>query len=326
MSKKHRITSLLAILPLFIMLSACSQANEPASEQEQTPDAHQEASANEYVLTDALGNEVDIPTNPERIIASYLEDHLIALGVTPIAQWSIHDGEGVQNYLQDYLTGVEPIPFDLPFEAVTSFSPDLLIMSSAELVSEGKYEQYARIAPTYVVAEETNDNWRETLTQLGDVLNREEEATTVLEGYEAKALEGAEQLSSEIGTNSAAALWLTSNQFFIVSKNVSSGAVLYDDLGITIPATVEKVSESATGNWSAISLEELVELDADYLFLINSDSSDGSEMLDDPLWQNIPAVQQNQVYEFSSDTSWLYSGPIANEQIIDDVLSSLIDK
>ncbi len=306
------------------MLSACSEANEQqASEEEPTSDADQETSANDYVLTDALGNEVDIPANPERIIASYLEDHLVALGVTPIAQWSIHDGEGVQNYLQDYLTEVEPIPFDLPFEAVTSFAPDLLIMSSADLVSEGKYEQYARIAPTYVVAEATNDNWRETLTQLGDVLNREEEATATLEAYEEKAQKAAEQLSDQIGTDSAAALWLTNSQFFIVSKHVSSGAVLYDDLRITIPATVEKVSESATGNWSAISLEELVELDADHLFLINSDSSDGSEMLDDPLWQNIPAVQQNQVYEFSPDTSWLYSGPIANEQIIDDVLSSL---
>jgi hypothetical protein len=28
----------------------------------------------------------DVPANPKRIIASYLEDHLVALGVKPVAQ------------------------------------------------------------------------------------------------------------------------------------------------------------------------------------------------------------------------------------------------
>ena len=37
----------------------------------------------ERILTDAMGHEVTIPANPERIIASYLEDNLVALGITP---------------------------------------------------------------------------------------------------------------------------------------------------------------------------------------------------------------------------------------------------
>ena len=47
-----------------------------------------------------------IPANPQRIIASYLEDHLVTLGVKPAAQWSARDGSSVQDYLQGTLNGV----------------------------------------------------------------------------------------------------------------------------------------------------------------------------------------------------------------------------
>ena len=58
-----------------------------------------EETTTERTLTDAMGHEVEIPANPQHIIASYLEDNLVALGITPVAQWSVNDGAGIQNYL-----------------------------------------------------------------------------------------------------------------------------------------------------------------------------------------------------------------------------------
>ncbi|WP_370642925.1 ABC transporter substrate-binding protein [Sporosarcina sp. ACRSM] len=310
-----------AIFLLSIFLVACG--NQQQNNEEKPKNGSEEASQ-ERVLTDALGHEVTIPANPERVIASYLEDHLIALGITPVAQWSVNNGASIQNYLQDSLKDIPTIPFDLPFEAVTSFNPDLIIVSSAETVEGGKYEQYNKIAPTFVLENEANASWREKLLKVAEIFDKTEKADEVLQQYDQLVEESKEKIHNAVGTQSAAAIWIVNNTVYMVSETASSGAVLYGELGLTAPSLVKEISESATGDWSPVSLEKLAELDADHLFLINSDVGNGAEMLKDPLWANIPAVKNGNVHEFAKDTSWLYSGPIANSQIIHDVVKSIV--
>jgi iron complex transport system substrate-binding protein len=319
--------NLLAI-SLFIMMTilvACGGQDESSPENETNTSESSEKTtqeSTELTLTDAMGHEVTVPANPEKVLASYLEDYLVALDVTPVAQWSVQNG--IQDYLQEELKEVPTIDSTLPLEAVTSFTPDLILMDSASQVEGTAYDQYSKIAPTYVVGESNNNDWREELLTVGEVLNKKDKAQEVLDEYEQKAEAAKANIQEAVGSESAAAIWLVNNSFFVVGDAVSSGAVLYGDLGLTTPNVVKEISGTATGNWSPISLEKLAELDADHLFLINSDKANGSEMLKDPLWQNIPAVKNNQVYEFESNTSWLYSGPIANSQIIDDVVESLV--
>ncbi len=192
------------------------------------------------------------------------------------------------------------------------------------MVEGDKYNQYAKIAPTYTIGKERNNNWRKELLTIGDVLNKSEEAKKVLEQYEQKAKEAKEKLHQAVGEQSAAALWVTEKSVFVVSDNLSSGDVLYNDLGLKVPNVVEEISKNGTGNWNAISLEALAEIDADHLFIINSRGISKDKLLSDPVWSNIPAVKNGNVYEYDKETSWLYTGTIANSQIIDDVLESMI--
>jgi len=327
--KKH--LKLIGVGMLALSLAACgtdeeSTGDQSAAEQteNQSTEKSEEQGTNERTLTDAMGNEVVVPANPERVIATYLEDNLVALGIKPVAQWSVKDGASIQGYLQDSLEGIPTIPHDLPFEAVQALSPDLIIMDSASMVEGGKYDQYNKIAPTYVIGTEVNNDWRDELLRVGEVFGKKEEAEKVLENYEAKAKEAKEKIESTVGNPSVAAVWLTNGSFFVVSENLSSGAVMYDDLGLKVPNVVKEISASGTGNWNAISLEKLVELDAEHLFLINSDTANGSPTLNEKLWQSVPAVKAGNVYEFSPDESWLYTGAIANEQIIDNILESIV--
>ncbi len=310
----------ICLLLVFTVLAACGNNN---SKEENNKENAESKEATERTLTDAVDNEVKVPAEPKSIIGSYLEDDLIALGVTPVAQWSVQEGKGVQEYLQEYLKDIPTIDSTLPYEAVSSFAPDLVLMSSASAVEGAKYDQYAKIAPTYVVAKENNNDWRTRLQTIGEVVGKKEEAEKVLADYNEKAEEAKGKIQESIKDESAAAIWLVSNQLFIVGENVSSGAVLYGDLGLKVPEVVKEISATATGNWSAISLEKLAQLDADHLFLINSDG-EGAEVLNDSLWSNIPAVKSGNIYEYGPDTSWLYAGPIANTQIIDDVVESLV--
>lgn len=324
---KKKFIQLIGAGLVALSLTACGNAdkNTDQSSQDKTEqqDTNKEAAA-ERTLTDAMSNKVAIPANPQRVLASYLEDNLVALGIKPVAQWSVNDGASIQGYLQDDLKGIPTIPHDLPFEAVQELSPDLIIMDSASMVEGGKYEQYSKIAPTYVIGTEVNNDWRDELLRVGEVFDKEDEAKKVLENYEAKAAEAKKEIEDKVGNPSVAAIWLVGGKFFVVSENLSSGAVMYEDLGLKVPEVVKEISASGDSNWNAISLEKLVELDADYLFLINSDTASGSPSLSEALWKSVPAVKAGNVFEFSPDESWLYTGAIANGQMIDNILKSIV--
>src|SRR4051794_29288775 len=102
MLKKRFYLSFTLLLLLFLV-SACSKSDNSDT------DKKTEKNNAEVTLTDAMG-EVVIPANPKRIIAPYLEDSLVALGVTPAAQWSI--GDTVLDYLQPELKDVPKIGWD----------------------------------------------------------------------------------------------------------------------------------------------------------------------------------------------------------------------
>ncbi len=317
---------------LSLTLAACGSNSKDTGGASSAPAASSAASAPaaaastapvERTLKDGLGHDVKIPANPKRIIASYLEDHLVAIGVMPIAQWGTSKGSK-QDYLNDHLSALPPVPSDLPFEAVAGFNPDLLIIGDTSTVAGDKYSQYSKIAPTFVLGDEINGDWRQALLKVGEVLNKKAEAQKALDTYDQKAKDAKDKLQKASGAKSAAAIWLVGNKFFVVSEARSSGTVLYKDLGFTVPAAVKEISAAGKANWNSISLEKLATLDADYIFLVNSDTATGSEALKDPVWGTIPAVKNNQVFQFDKTKSWLYSGAVANSMIIDDVLKSIV--
>lgn len=325
--------SLLLIVSILTVLAGCSSnnTNSPAADNT-TPAANEEQASNTTEpaaepsgpreLTDPLGHTVTIPANPERVLASYLEDYLAALDITPVAQWSI--GDSPMDYLETYFKDVPVIAYDLPFEAVTSFSPDLIIIGDESLIADNKYDSYNKIAPTYALGSEINADWRKAFAEIGKIFGKEAEVQASLEAYNTKAAEAKAKIEAA-GSPSATAIWLTGGTFWIVVDDQSSGAVLYQDLGLKVPPLVTKIAEGEGGIWRSLSLEAMTELDADHIFLINSDAATGSEALNDPIWTSLPAVVNGNVHEFDANlTSWLYTGPIANNMIVDAVVDSIL--
>ena len=304
-------------LALAVILTACGEENQ--EQPEETVEETSQEETGPRVMTDGMGREVEIPENPEAVIASYLEDYLVALEVTPAAQWSISDGAGVQNYLQNELGDVPTIPYDLPYESVLEFSPDLHIIR--DQMEEDMIGQYAEIAPTYVLESQPTD-WRGTLMEVGDILGEQAKAEEVIEAYDEKVAEISQVVSDNAEGHSAAAIWMMDTSLFVVHPERSSGAVLYEDAGFEVPEVVSELSGEA--DWAAVSLEELAQMDVDHLFLI-SDTGDEA-LTEDRLWQNIPAVQNDQVHVFDSDSEWLYYGPTANAYVLDHIEESITDQ
>ena len=202
-----------------------------------------------------------------------------------------------------------------------SFEPDLLLISSSATVEGGKYDQYSKIAPTYVVENGTEVTWETQLKDIGKVLDKKEQADKIISDYQKKVKETRTELADKINGKTAAVLWVTNNSAYMVSENRSSGRIVYGDLKFGVPPLVAEVSKEATSDWSAVSSEKLAELDADYIILVNSDKK--AAMFNEATWKNLKAVKANNVLELGPESSWLYNGPIASEQMVDDIKERL---
>lgn len=275
------------------------------------------APAVDKVLKDSMGHDVKVPSNPKAVIASYLEDPLLALGVKPVVQWSVK-GSTVQDYLQTQLAGVPTIGYDLPVESVLKAAPDFMIVGNESAVEKGLYDQYSKVVPTFVLGSEVTADFRKTLLKMGEILNKSDAANTALKKYDQKVTDTKAKLAATVGDKKVAILWLTNKSFFVVNGKVASGAVAYGDLGLKMP-NILAVLPDATANWTPISLEKLAQLDADYIFLVNSDKGQAGN-LEDPLWKNVPAVKSGKVFEMDTKSSWLYNGVIAGERVMDDIV------
>ena len=141
MFKNRKVFLAAASMLVLLGLSACGQSGTTESSSNEAA-AHQ--------LTDAQSHKVEVPDKPKRVIASYLEDYLVALDEKPVAQWTVGKGS-IQDYLQDELKDIPTINYDLPYEEVLKYEPDLLLIGSNATVEGGKYDEYQKIAPTYVV-------------------------------------------------------------------------------------------------------------------------------------------------------------------------------
>lgn len=320
---KKNIGVYIGLFLLVLLLAACGGNNEsaPTNEPVEAP-VEQEEVASEKVVQDAMTDELVIPANPERIIAPYLEDSLLALGITPAAQWSI--GESVLDYLQPQLADVPKISWDLPLEQVVSFDPDLIMFSSASAIQNGLYEEYQKIAPSYVFTDEASNDWRLQLQTMGELLDKTAEADAALAEYDEKVLEAKEQIIEAIGEESAAIIWVMNKQFYVVDETRFSGNVLYGDLEIQAPEFLASLPDTGD-TWDPVTIEKLSELDADHIFLLNPEGEMGvNELFASSVWNDLPAVQAGQVYEISDASNWTINGLIASEQTIDEVVENLV--
>ncbi len=314
MLRKKRVYLALTLLFMLVLVTACGNSGgSKTTKKEKTKNAA-------ITLKDAMG-EVTIPANPKRIIAPYLEDSLVALGVKPSAQWSI--GETVLDYLQPELKGVPKISWDLPVEQVISKNPDLLIFSSPAAIQKGQYEEYKKIAPTYVFKEEVSADWRQQLSEMGKILNKQTEAKKFLQQYDEKAAEAKANINQSVGDQTAAIIWVMGDKFYLFEENRFAANVLYKDLGVKKPAFVESLG-SAAAQWNPITLEKLPEIKADHLFLISKKGEPGLDILaKSAIWNGIDAVKNGKIHEINDPSYWTINGAVASEKVIDDAVTTL---
>ncbi|KUP24627.1 ABC transporter substrate-binding protein [Paenibacillus sp. DMB5] len=334
------IWAVMLIMVMAVMAACGTNDNAASGNAAQTENAAEAAASstpdgNTPAATDSTGGDeggtrtvtgefgdVEIPAHPQRIAGIYVEDYLKALGITPVVQW-YHPSWGKQDYL-----GLDVPEFDITgsMEALLDQNPDLIILDGG--ADQAAYENYSKVAPTYRLPETVLQDSRLMLGAIADALGIPEKAESVLAEYDAKVSDGKAKLQQAIGQEKVAVIRLNvaDKSFALFGVKNRYTGVIYDQFGLT---PVDMAAEM-TDYQSIISEEVIPELDADHIivFLDNGDwdtpeNQDALSILDGPLWKNIPAVKNGNIYRMER-SHWQSGAITANSMKLDDLLKAIV--
>ncbi|MFY1652940.1 ABC transporter substrate-binding protein [Solwaraspora sp. WMMB762] len=293
------------------------------------------------VVVDIEGTEVEVPQRPRRVVtlSEPTLDGALALGVTPIGTTTGRGQSGVPNYLADQAADI-PLLGSVAqpnFEAIGRAAPDLILVDGTSINNNPPTIALLRkIAPT-VYAGHAGGDWRVTFGYVAEALNLTERGREVVEAYEALVAEVHEQLGERLDETYSIVRWQGSSASLIL-KELPAGLAL-TDLGLRRPPAQDRTGR---GHSEPVSLENLVQIDADWMFfgtlggssVGNPDAGGGAgvdaarKALDDaravPGFSELTAYQADRVVLVDGSVWTSTGGPLLMNRIVDDVEKALI--
>ena len=302
---KKVAAALLSFMVVSAILSGCGEQspnNSPSVTQksESSPSSDSTSRntqiADTKTYTDLAGRIVEIPVQPERIVAVNMAGELIALGITPVGV-----SDGWLKYLDDeQKRNIESIGAvgSLNLEKIVELDPDLII--TPQKVTDGEtLAALEKIAPT-VVGPFFGDALS-NLKMMGEVVGRPDEAKAWLEKFETNLKSINESLASFVN-NGETAMVIQITQKNMYTYPTSTFPVVYQYLGLSVPS--ENIAELTKA--MQLSLEVLPEYDPDYIFVTKvTDEDDGyiQAIFENSVWKQLSAVRNGHVYVLGSRLS-----------------------
>ncbi len=277
------------------------------------------------LVTHAYG-EIEVPASPQRIVAldeGTMTD-LIALGITPAG---VHDWGN-----RDFALFLNVDPATIPsvgtpdgpnFEAMLNLEPDLIIGRTEELewYPEEMRESLEAIGTT-VFSPNPSADWQSHLAFLGEVVNKEAEASALLEVYDTR-LEEFKAAWEASGNNETIAIIRSRADAFNIYNKESFIAETAKSAGLTMPESFDEMEA-----WNTISVEQIDMVTADNLFVMarNEDEAQAFvDMVNGPLWQVIPAVAKDQAYQVNWSVWVAGWNSVGAQLVLDDFFFFLLD-
>ncbi|WP_433528294.1 ABC transporter substrate-binding protein [Micromonospora sp. CA-263727] len=241
----------LAVLLAVLAATACNAEVAPAS--------------GTRVVVDIEGTRVVVPERPQRVVtlSEPTLDGALALGVTPVGTTTGRGQSGVSNYLVPQAGGI-PLLGSVAqpnFEAIGQARPDLILVDGTSINNNPPViELLRKIAPT-VYAGYAGGDWRVTFGYVAEALNQVDRGREVLAGYDARVTAVHGRLGPRLDETYSVVRWQGSSAALIL-KELPAGLALVD-LGLSRPPNQDRTGR---GHSEPVSLENLAEIDADWIF------------------------------------------------------------
>jgi iron complex transport system substrate-binding protein len=272
-----------------------------------------------------LRGKTCIPVNPQRVVTLSTMDlaNALALGVKPIA--TTNDFDPITGrfppYLQVKAAGIPVVGSSgqPSLETLYLSKPDLIFGSEPDV----SHPLINQIAPT-VTYRWRDDAWKESFQKTAKFLGREQAAEVALQQYNERVQILKVKLSRRYQGQQVSFLAFYFNSPLTSVNNSFSGSIL-DEVGLQRPPNQ---SVALPYGFTEFSLEELDKADGDVLIVATFTEKDRkilTQLQQNPLWQKLKAVQQNQVHLVSAVT-WLWGSDMVGANAVLDDLERLLLK
>ncbi|MEZ0481519.1 ABC transporter substrate-binding protein [Planococcus sp. SSTMD024] len=319
MSKKFY--SIVALVAALVLLLAACGSEETETNTESGGDA---AAAESYTVEHAMGS-TEITGDPERIVVltNHGTEALLSMGVTPVGAVQSWTGDPWYEHIAEDMEGVEVVgtESELNLEAIAALEPDLIIGN--KMRQEEQYQALNAIAPT-VFEETLRGDWKINFELIAETINQEEKGQEVLDAYNARVTELSENLGDKLDTEVSMVRFMP-DDVRIYHKDSFSGIIL-DEIGLARPESQDVDDFAAMG----VTKERIEEMDGDVIFYFTyqNEQEEGQQAeeawVNDPIWNNLQAVQDGKAYEVS-DTIWNTAGGVeAANLMLDDLEEKLL--
>ncbi|KAB1642771.1 iron-siderophore ABC transporter substrate-binding protein [Gulosibacter chungangensis] len=321
------ITSLIAAL-----LSGCSAS--PTNFTESAPGAVR-------TVIDAEGTEVQVPEVPERIVtlSEPTLDGVLALGVTPVGTVTGRGQSAVPNYLADVAADI-PILGSVAqpnFEAIGQAAPDLILVDGTSINNNPPVIEALREIAPVVYTGFAGGDWRLNFELVAEALGMESEGQAVIQAYDDRVAELREDLGEYEGSTFSIVRWQGGSAALILNELPPGVALL--DLGLARPENQDRIGR---GHSEPVSLENLQEIDADYIFFgtlggssVDNPNAGGSadisgaedaleNAVSTPGFTSLNAYQNDNIILVDGSSWTSTGGPILMNSLIEDVAEALL--
>ena len=291
-------------LALSVILGACS-SEEPAGE---------ESSKEETITYESEFGPVEVPENPERIVALAYAPNLHALDIemSGVDQWSKNNP-----LFEEDLKSVAEVTEAEP-ESILAEDPDLIIAGA----NMENLEELEKIAPT-VTYTWGKLNYLEQQIEIGKLVGKEDETRAWAEDFEKRAADIGSKIKEKHGEDTTVTVIETDGKgFYLFGEAWGRGTeILYQAMDLKMPENVQKAVSS--DGYYEISQEVLAEYAGDYIILSRGEETDMS-FTESEVWQSIPAVQNDNVIEIDTAAS-SYSDPTTLEYLLEIYSKGLME-
>lgn len=284
---------------LCLVIAGCS--NQSNSKQN---DGKEEAS-NETVTYESETGPVEIPAEPQRIVALSNGPNVFALdgNLVGVDEWT-----KASPLFEEDMADIEIVSENDP-EGILALEPDLIIAGS----HMENLDELEKIAPTVIYTWGKLD-YLEQQIEIGKLLNKEEEAQEWVDDFTKRAKAVGDKIKEKHGEDVTVSVFETdSKNFAVFGDNWARGTeILYQTMELEMH---EKVQEDALADgYYNLSQETLPEYAGDFIIL--SSMGGENEFTKSETWQSIPAVENNRVIEIDTQEA-SYSDPATLEYLLD---------
>lgn len=328
LAAKKRFSGLLLMLAIIMILAACnsgtgSGTTEPTAAGSESTTSSTETNTDSSGATriyKSLSGDVEIPAEPKRIVTDMYVSDLLALGVKPVGSIKYY----LENpFYADQVEGIENIGDRgaVSLEKVVALDPDLIITYSDKAE---EIESYQKIAPTVVIPYGTFTNVEDEIRGFGELMNKSEEAEAWLKTYDERIEAARAKVKAVIKPEETfSILEVSDKSYYGYGDNFGRGGqAVYRALELT-PLEITKKELMGDTQWKEISREVVGDYAGDHIFLTVGENNKNYQ--GDSIWQSLPAVKNNQVYELQEDRYW-YFDPIAIQSQAEEFADMIVER